>query len=170
MKTLFQKLAAAAGAIILSGGLAAATQGQHAIAAPNSGAGNDLTGVWEALGVPPEVDCVTGKPIGPLINVSYTFHQGGTMYQEDTLGKDRNRTTGSGLWKRTTGRSYTYIFFHYAFDATGTYLFKVRGRSNLVLSADNNSLTEQGTFELVEQNGNVIYSGCFNGTSNRVTF
>src|SRR4051794_31927740 len=140
MKTLFQKLAAAAGAIILAGGLAATTQGQHAIAAPNSGAGNDLTGVWEALGVPPEVDCVTGKPIGPLINVSYTFHQGGTMYEEDTLGKDRNRTTGSGLWKRTSGCNYTYIFFHYAFDATGTYLFKVRGRSNLVLSADNNSL------------------------------
>ena len=132
--------------------------------------GNDLVGVWEAVAVHSEFDCVTGMPIGPLINVMYTFNQGGTMYAEDTLSIDRYRTTGSGIWKRISGRNYTYRFFHYAFDPNGTFLFTVKGRSNLTLSRNGNSLTERGTFELVEPSGNVVYAGCFNGTSHRVTF
>ena len=134
------------------------------------GQGKDLVGVWEAVSVPSENDCQTGSPIGPLINVSYTFNQGGTMYAEDTLSVDRYRTTGSGIWKRTAGRKYTYLFFHYAFDPKGTFLFTVKGRSNLTLSQDGNSLTERGTFQLVEPSGNIIYTGCFVGTSHRVTF
>jgi hypothetical protein len=134
------------------------------------GQDNDLVGVWEAVGVPSENDCATGMPIGELINVMYTFNQGGTMYAEDTLSIDRYRTTGSGIWKRISGRNYTYRFFHYAFDPNGTFLFTVKGRSNLTLSRNGNSLTEQGTFELVEPSGNVLYAGCFNGTSHRVTF
>ena len=133
--------------------------------------GNDLVGVWEAVAVPSEFDCVTGMPIGPLINVMYTFNQGGTMYAEDTLSIDRYRTTGSGIWKRISGRNYTYRFFHYAFDPNGTFLFTVKGRSNLTLSRDGNSLTESGTFQLIAPDGTtVIYAGCFNGTSHRVTF
>jgi hypothetical protein len=132
--------------------------------------GNDLVGVWEAVGVPPENDCQTGAPIGPLINVAYTFNQSGTMYAEDTLSVDRNRTTGSGIWKRISGRNYTYIFFHYAFDPNGKFLFTVKGKSNLRLSKDGNTLVEQGTFALTEPNGNVVYAGCFNGTSHRLTF
>jgi hypothetical protein len=140
------------------------------ITVDNEGRDNDLVGVWEAVAVPSENDCVTGMPIGPLINVMYTFNQGGTMYAEDTLSIDRYRTTGSGIWKRISGRNYTYRFFHYAFDPNGTFLFTVKGRSNLTLSRNGNSLTEQGTFELVEPGGNVVYAGCFNGTSHRVTF
>ena len=137
---------------------------------PQDNQGNDLVGVWEAVGVPSENDCATGTPIGELINVTYTFNQGGTMYAEDTLAVDRYRTTGSGIWKRILGRKYTYRFFHYAFDPNGTFLFTVKGRSNLTLSRNGNSLTERGTFELVKPSGNVVYAGCFNGTSHRVTF
>ncbi len=132
---------------------------------------NDLTGVWEAVGVPSENDCATGAPIGELINVTYTFNQGGTMYAEDTLSVDRYRTTGSGIWKRTSGRNYTYRFFHYAFNPDGTFFATVKGSSNLTLSRDGNSLTESGTFQLIAPDGTtVIYAGCFNGTSHRVTF
>ena len=138
---------------------------------PQDNQGNDLVGVWEAVGVPAGNDCATGTPDGPLINVMYTFNQGGTMYAEDTLSIDRYRTTGSGIWKRTSGRNYTYRFFHYAFDPNGTFLFTVKGRSNLTLSRDGNSLTESGTFQLIAPDGTtVIYAGCFNGTSHRVTF
>jgi len=133
--------------------------------------GNDLVGVWEAVGVPSEFDCVTGMPIGPLINVMYTFNQGGTMYAEDTLSIDRYRTTGSGIWKRTSGRNYTYRFFHYAFNPDGTFFATVKGSSNLTLNKGGNSLTESGTFQLIAPDGTmVIYAGCFNGTSHRVTF
>ncbi len=116
---------------------------------PEDGQGNDLVGVWEAVAVPSENDCETGKPIGPLINVAYTFNQGGTMYAEDTLSIDRYRTTGSGIWKRTSGRNYTYRFFHYAFNPDGTFFATVKGSSNLTLSKNGNSLTESGTFQLI---------------------
>ncbi len=86
------------------------------------------------------------------------------MYAEDTLSVDRYRTTGSGIWKRTLGRNYTYRFFHYTFDPNGTFLFTVKGSSNLKLSRDGNSLTESGTFQLIAPDGTtVIYAGCFNG-------
>ena len=132
---------------------------------------NDLVGVWEAVGVPSENDCTTGAPAGPIVNVSYTFNEGGTMYAEDTLSLDRYRTTGSGIWKRNGGRNYTYRFFHYAFYPDGTFFATVRGSSNLVLSRDGNSLSERGSFQLIAEDGTtVLYAGCFNGTSRRVTF
>lgn len=144
--------------------------GQKGLIEPTENSANDLVGVWEAVGVPAENECVTGEPMGELINVTYTFNQGGTMYAEDTLSIDRYRNTGSGIWKRISGRDYTYRFFHYGFDPNGTFLFTVKGKSNLTLSKDGNSLTEQGTFDIVAPDGTVFYSGCFNGTSNRVTF
>ena len=155
--------------IILSVG-SAAVFGQKQLIEPTEDSGNDLVGVWEAVGVPTHNDCETGEPMGELINVTYTFNQGGTMYAEDTLSLDRHRTTGSGIWKRISGRNYTYRFFHYGFDANGVFLYTVKGRSDLTLSKDGNSLTEQGSFKLVTPDGTVIYSACFNGTSNRVTF
>lgn len=144
--------------------------GQKQIIEPAEDSANDLVGVWEAVGVPSHNDCATGEPLGESVNVTYTFNQGGTMYVEDTLSLDRYRTTGSGIWKRTTGRNYTYRFFHYGFDPNGNFLYTVKGRSNLTLGKDGNSLTEQGAFDLVAPDGTVIYSGCFSGTSNRVTF
>lgn len=132
---------------------------------------NDLVGVWEAVGVPSESDCTTGTPIGEIINVMYTFNQGGTMNAEDTLSIDRYRTTGSGIWKRSRGRNYTYRFFHYLFNPDGTFFASLKGNSNLTLSKNGNSLTESGTFQLIAPDQTtVIYAGCFNGTSHRVTF
>ncbi|MEP6946393.1 MAG: hypothetical protein ABJA02_10780 [Acidobacteriota bacterium] len=135
------------------------------------GQSDDLTGVWEAIGVSSGNDCVSGMPIGELINVTYTFNQGGTMNAEDTLSIDRNRTTGSGIWKQISRRNYTYRFFHYAFDPTGTFLFTVKGSSNVKLSKDGNSLTENGHLELVAPDGaTILYASCFSDTSHPVTF
>lgn len=147
------------------------TDDNQSIISPLDERGNDLVGVWEAVGVPSENDCATGEPIGELVNVTYTFNQGGTMYAEDTLSIDRNRTTGNGIWKRTSGRNYTYRFFHYIFNPDGTFFANLKGSSNLTLSRNGNSLTESGTFQLIAPDGTtVIYAGCFNGTSHRITF
>lgn len=136
---------------------------------PNEEQGNDLVGVWEEV-APATIDCVTRQPNGPVINVLYTFNQGGTMHQEDTLPEDRNRTTGGGIWKRTSGRNYTYANLHYSFAPDGTFLFTIKQRSYLTLSRDGNSFTEDGTFEAVDRSGNVLFSGCFNGTAHRLRF
>lgn len=131
--------------------------------------GNPLVGVWQEIAVPAFVDCQTGEP-GPVINVAYTFNQGGTMYEEDTLSLDRYRTTGGGIWKRTSGRNYTYINLHYVFDPVGTFLFTIKQRSDLTLSGDGNSFTEKGTFEGIDPSGNVIFAGCFAATAQRLRF
>ncbi|MDQ2976270.1 MAG: hypothetical protein M3R69_12795 [Acidobacteriota bacterium] len=131
--------------------------------------GNALVGVWQQIAVPAFVDCQTGAP-GSIINVAYTFNQGGTMYEEDTLSLDRYRTTGGGIWKRTSGRNYTYLNLHYAFDPAGTFQLTIKQRSNLTLSRDGNSFTENGTFEGIEPGGNVIFAGCFAATAHRLTF
>ncbi len=146
---------------------------KQTIASSQDEQGNDLVGVWEAVDVPAENDCITGLPLPgtPIIRVLNTFNQGGTMYVEDTIPfEGPYRSTGGGIWKRTSGRNYTYVNLHYSFDPDKTFLFTVKLKSNLTLSRDGNSFTENGTFQVVEPNGNVIYAGCFNGTSHRLRF
>ncbi len=129
---------------------------------------NALVGVWEAVG-PAEVNCQTHEPFGPTIRVLYTFNQGGTMYVEDTFSGPY-RSTGGGIWKRTSGRNYTYLNLHYAFNPDKTFTLTIKQRANLTLSRDGNSFTENGTFEVIIPNGIVVYSGCYAATATRLTF
>ena len=129
-----------------------------------------LAGVWEEASVPATVDCQTGQPNGPIINVLLTFNQGGTMSVEDTLSIDRYRTTGGGIWKHTSERKYTYVNLHYSFDPNGNFLFTIKQRANLALSRDSNSFTEKGTFEAIDPGGNVLFGGCYTATAHRLRF
>jgi hypothetical protein len=135
--------------------------------------GNDLVGVWEEFDVPAETDCVTGLPLPgtPTIRALYSFNQGGTMYVEDNAPFDGPyRSTGAGPWKRNSGRKYTYLNLHYAFSPDKTFTVAIKQKSNLTLSQDGNSFTENGTFEVIEPGGNVIYAGCFAATAQRFKF
>lgn len=146
--------------------------GQGAILIPPQdarGDDNDLVGVWEEV-APATVDCVTRQPNGPVIHILYTINQGGTMYEEDTLPEDRNRTTGGGIWKRTWGRNYAYTALHYTFDPDKNFLFTIKQRSNVRLNRDGNSFTEIGTFEGIAPNGTVLFGGCFEAIAHRITF
>jgi len=135
--------------------------------------GNDLVGVWEALNVPAENDCATGAPLPgtPIIRVLNTFNQGGTGWLEDNAPFDGPyRSTGATIWKRISGRNYSYLNLHYTFNPDKTFVFTISQRSNLTLSKDGNSFTENGTFDVIIPDGTVIYSGCFNAESHRITF
>jgi len=129
---------------------------------------NALVGVWEEV-VPAEVDCQTREPFGPTIRALLTFNQGGTMYVEDAFSGPY-RSTGGGIWKGTSGRNYTYGNVHYEFDPDRTFLFTIKQKSNLRLSRDGNSFTENGTFEGIDPSGNVLFAGCFAATATRLTF
>ena len=133
---------------------------------------NALVGVWESV-APAGVDCQTGlpDPKAPIIRALYNFMQGGTMSEDnnDPLeGPCRN--SAHGIWKRTSGRNYVYVNSHYSFDPNKTFLFTIKQRSNVRLSRDGNSFTENGTFEAVAPNGAVLFSGCFAATAHRMTF
>jgi hypothetical protein len=93
------------------------------------------------------------------------------MYVEDNAPFDGPyRSTGAGIWKRTSGRHYTYLNVHYAFNPDKTFTFTIKQRANLTLSRDGNSFTENGTFEVIEPSGTVVYAGCYAATAHRLTF
>jgi len=92
------------------------------------------------------------------------------MSVEDSLQIDRYRTTGSGIWKRTSGRNYTYANLHYSFDPNGTFLFTIKTRANITLSRNSNSFTENGTLEAIDSGGTVLFSGCYAATAHRLRF
>jgi hypothetical protein len=136
----------------------------------NEGPGNNLVGVWEEV-APAEVDCQTREPVGPTIKALLTFNQGGTMYVEDTFPlTGPYRSTGGGIWTRTSGRRYAYGHLHYEFDPDKTFLFAIKQRSTLTLSRDGNSFTENGAFEGIDPSGNVLFAGCFAASATRVPF
>jgi hypothetical protein len=135
--------------------------------------GNDLVGVWEEFNVPSENDCATGLPLPgtPIIRALYSFNQGGTMYVEDNAPFDGPyRSTGAGPWKRISGRNYAYLNLHYAFSPDKAFTVAIKQKANLTLSQDGNSFTENGTFEVIEPGGNVIYAGCYAATAQRFKF
>jgi hypothetical protein len=132
--------------------------------------GNALVGVWEEV-APAEVDCQTRQPLGPTIRALLTFAQGGTMYVEDTFPlTGPYRTTGGGVWMRTSARHYTYGNLHYEFDPDKTFLLTIKQRSDLTLSRDGNSFTENGTFQGIDPAGNVLFGGCFAAGAMRPQF
>ena len=136
----------------------------------NEGPGNNLVGVWEEV-APAEVDCQTREPLGPTIRALLTFNQGGTMYVEDTFPlSGPYRSTGGGIWTRTSGRRYAYGNLHYEFDPDKTFLFAIKQRSTLTLSRDGKSFTENGAFEGIDPSGNVLFAGCFAARATRVPF
>jgi hypothetical protein len=130
--------------------------------------GNSLVGVWEEE-APVGNDCQTGEPFGPTIRALLIFNQGGTMYVEDTY-TGAYRSTGGGIWTRTTGREYVYGNVHYEFDPDRTFLLSIKARSTLTLSQDGESFTEKGTFEGIDPTGQVLFGGCFVATAKRVAF
>ena len=137
------------------------------------GLNNALVGVWESLS-PATIDCQTGVPSGPLIRALYTFNQGSTMSEENTDPiEGPYRTTGHGIWKRTSGRNYTAVYTHYSFDPDRTFTFTIKVRANITLqsfSSNSNSFTQNGTFEVIDPSGKVVFAGCFADTAHRLRF
>ena len=140
------------------------------------GLDNALAGVWESV-APGTVDCQTGlpDPNAPIIRALYTFNQGGTMSEENTDPiEGPYRTTGHGIWKRTSGRDYTAVYTHYSFDPdTRALAYIIKVRTNITLQSfdpDSNSFTEKGTFEVTDPSGKVVFAGCFADTAHRLRF
>ena len=147
--------------------------------------GHSLVGVWESV-AQGAVDCETREPFGPIIRSVYTIHQGGTMSEENTDPIDGPyRTSGFGIWKRTSGRTYTAVYGHYGFtdpasdppfEPTKELKAIVRARTQIRLSRDAKSFTENGTFEVffpdpeTSEPGDPVFSGCFSARAYRLTF
>ena len=133
--------------------------------------GPTLVGVWEQVNVPMEYDCTTGQPIPgtPIIRVMQSFNLGGTGWIEDTAPVEGPyRSTGATVWKRNSKLGYSYANTHYSFLPDNTFIFVVKQRSDLTLSRDGNSFTENGRFDVLTPDGNIVISGCLRGTAHRI--
>jgi hypothetical protein len=130
---------------------------------------NTLEGTWQSVVTPR--DCVTGAPAPFSFKALTTFMQGGTMSEDSSSDMDGPwRTSGHGVWQHTTGKKYTvaWVFYHWA-PNNGPLLGTVKVRVNKTLGHDANSLTGDGTIEVSDPNGNVVFTGCSNETATRFT-
>jgi hypothetical protein len=142
-----------------------------------------LVGVWESVS-PGQIDCQTGQPLpdAPIIRAVYTIHHGGTMSEQNTDPiEGPYRSSGSGIWKHTSGRNYVAIYQHYGFVDESLMPTKqlgavVKARTSIRLGRDAETFIERGTFAVffpdpvTSELGDPVFSGCFASTANRVTF
>jgi hypothetical protein len=142
-----------------------------------------LVGVWESVS-PGQIDCQTGEPLpdAPIIRAVYTIQHGGTMSEENTDPiEGPYRSSGSGIWKRTSGRQYVAAYQHYGFVDQNLMPGKqlgamVKARTSIRLRADARAFAERGTFDVFFPDpvtgalGDPVFSGCFAATAHRVTF
>jgi hypothetical protein len=129
---------------------------------------NTLEGTWQSVVTPR--DCQTGVPAPFSFKALTTFMQGGTMSEDGLDPSSPYRTTGHGIWQHTSGRHYTVAWMFYTFAPNGTFTGTTKVRVNKTLSRNANSLTGDGTVEVYDPNGNLVFTGCSNETATRFTF
>lgn len=134
----------------------------------NDESSQTLVGTWQSVVTPR--DCQTGAPAPSSFKALTTFNQGGTMSEYALDPASPYRTTGHGIWKHTTGRQYTVAWTFYTFAPNGTFTGSVKVRVNKTLSHNFNSLTGDGTVEVFDPNGTVVFTGCSDETATRFTF
>jgi hypothetical protein len=142
-----------------------------------------LVGVWESVS-PSQVDCQTRQPLpdAPIIRAAYTIHHGGTMSEVNTDPiEGPYRSSGFGIWKRTSGRNYVAGYQHYGFVDQNLLPTKQLGAvvkvlTSIRLSRDATTFVESGTFgvffpdPVTSELGEPIFGGCFAAMAHRVTF
>jgi len=146
-------------AITLAGSLAGAAP-QDAKINPDFG----LVGVWETV-APAFSDCATGEPLpdSPTIRVLQTFHGDGTMTEDNTDSNDGPyRTTAHGIWQRVDSRQFRTSYMHYSFSPDRTHTLTIKIRSTITLTRDQTAFREQGEFDLVTPQDELVFTGCFN--------
>lgn len=170
-------------ALLLALAVAGLAAGGPAMARDNDERVDALVGVWESV-APVGVDCQTRQPLpdAPVIRSAYTIHHGGTMSEENTDPiEGPYRSSGFGVWRRMSGRTYTAAYGHYGFvdqDLSPTKQLGavVRARTSIKLSRDAKTFTENGNFEVflpdpvTSELGDAVFSGCFAATAHRLPF
>jgi hypothetical protein len=130
--------------------------------------GNTLEGTWQSTVTPR--DCQTGAPAPFSFKALTTFSRGGTMSESALDQSSPYRTTGHGIWKRTSDRQYTVAWLFYTFTPNGIFNGTVKVTVNKTLGTDFNSLTGAGTVEVYDPNDNLVFTGCSNETATRFMF
>ncbi|MGH9947165.1 MAG: hypothetical protein ACRD6X_08205, partial [Pyrinomonadaceae bacterium] len=77
------------------------------------------------------------------------------------------RSAGYGVWSYSSNGQYSSAFQFFIYNADGTLAGRQINRAQIALSHDGNSLTNSGTAQILDINGNVTMNRCSSATGTR---
>ena len=78
------------------------------------------------------------------------------------------RGSGHGVWRREPGlQDYSLTFIFYRYDASGVFTGSQRAKITLNLGASGDEFRATSAIEILDANGNVIFTGCGTPTGTR---
>ena len=122
-----------------------------------------IVGVWNTnVNI---TNCASGDTIlsGEVLAL---FSADGTRHETST-SDPKLRTPSYGNWRHLEGNEYEFEFKYYRFDSNGTNMGSQVIRHDLILSADGTSYFSEGTAEIIDTFGNLLFVGCSNALATR---
>lgn len=130
--------------------------GSRHVASQIEGRGR-LTGAWNvSVSVR---NCQTGAEIRTFESIE-RFEPSGTMEDISSGFPPSQNTAGSGVWSHGGDRNYEFRFKAYRFDPSGTFLGWNVISHTLELNEKADSFTSQGTTEVYNAAGILVFTGC----------
>ena len=115
------------------------------------------------------VDCLTRKIVfaGPFSGL-ITFAAGGTTSESGPALPNTARGPGHGTWRRTGRNTFSETLIFQRFDLTGVLLGSQEIRATVKVSDDSRTYqASDGTFEMKDNLGSTLASGCSSVTAER---
>jgi hypothetical protein len=123
-----------------------------------------LTGSWDVTVT--ARDCQNGTPLFSFLAVQ-TYNKGGTMQASNLGAPGVTYLDSHGVWEHGKGRQYSLAFRVLKYNPDGTYAGRDVIRDVISLDIGGDTYTSTGTVDILDPNGNVLFSGCATTTAMR---
>jgi hypothetical protein len=110
--------------------------------------------------------CQTGAEVRTFESLEQ-FNAGGTMQDVSSGFAPGRQTPGIGVWKHLGANRYSFSFKSFGFDANGNFTGWTVVRHEVTLTAGAGEFTSEGTAELYDAGGNLLFTGCSSNTATR---
>ena len=147
------------GLLVLGLGLTARAQ------ATDAASDNGLQGTWRAqLTI---LDCNSGAVLRTF-PARFAFAQGGTLAVTTAGQPPSLNTAGLGVWRHTTGHSYSAVSEAFVFNTAGAWTQIQRLTRLIQVGVGGNTFTDIVALEILDTTGHVIVTGCGTTTASRM--
>lgn len=128
------------------------------------GYARDLEGSWNADFT--VRNCQTGDALTtfPALN---TFERDGTLQHDSGAVNPQTRSSGHGVWRHETGRSFSFAIQFLRFNPDGTYAGRTVARRQAELNQAGSSYSANVTLEIYNPAGVLVGTGCATETATR---
>jgi hypothetical protein len=114
---------------------------------------------------------IPNPPGAPIVFLgTETYSAGGGYVEADQLSfmPGSLATAGHGAWKSTGERTFLLTYVNLTYDSIGTPTGSSKVRQTTKLGRTGNSYSGSGDYAYYDLNGNVVLSGTFTITANRI--